>query len=101
MPRTKILIPDSTEIVLSDSDNDNQEQPTISTAKHLPPNEKTIAVTDEIVLSDSDSDNENQELIRMCSRKPTRPTMFVPKAKRDVPKARILDCPSCSVKLDK
>ena len=93
MPPIKRVIPDSTEIVLSDSDSDIQEQPTTSTVNHfqIPPKERTTAVTDEILLSDSDSDSENQELIRMCSRKPTSPTMFVPKSKRDVLKAKILD----------
>ena len=92
------MIPDSTEIVLSDSNSDTEEKPTTSTANHfqISPKERTTAVTDEIVLSDSDSDSENQELIRMCSRKPTRPTMLVPKAKRDELKAMILDFPSCS-----
>ena len=61
-------------IILSDSDSDDQEQPTTSAANHLQMShrEKLSADTDEIVLSDSDNDSENQELIRMCSRKPTR-----------------------------
>ena len=42
------------------------------------------------------SDSENQELIRMCSRKPTRPTMFVPQSKRGALKAKLLDMPCCS-----
>ena len=98
VPPINRVIPDSTEIVLSDSDSDIQEQTTTSTANHfqISPKERTTAVTDEIVLSDSDSDSENQELIRMCSRKPTRPTMFFPKSKRDELKARILDFSSCS-----
>ena len=44
----------------------------------------------------SDSDSENQEFIRMCSRKPTSPTMFVPQSKRDALKAKLLDMPCCS-----
>ena len=98
VPRMKTVIPDSTEIILSESDSDDQEQPTTSAANHrqMSPREKPSAVTEEIVLSDSDSDRENQELIRMCSRKPTHPTMFVRKAKRDELKARILDFPRCS-----
>ena len=35
VPPIKRVIPDSTEIVLSDSDSDIQEQPTTSTANHL------------------------------------------------------------------
>ena len=98
VPRMKTVIPDRTEIILSDSDSDDQEQPTTSAANHhqMSPRDKPSAHTDEIVLSDSDSDSENQELIKMCSRKPTRPTMFVPKDKRDELKAKILDFPSCS-----
>ena len=94
----KTAIPDSAEIILSDSDSDNQEQPTTSAAKKLqiPPKEKSYVVTDEIVLSDTDSDKDNQALIKMCIRKPTRPTMFVPKAKREELKAKFLNLPSCS-----
>ena len=98
VPRMETAIPDSAEIILSDSDSDDREQPSTSAVNILQkfPKENSHVDKHEIVLSDSDSDRENQELIKMCSRKPTRPSMFVPKDKRRELKAQILHLPSCS-----
>ena len=71
-------------------------QPTSSKANQTKPAPTRRKYQERAPENLSDSDSENQELIRMCSRKPTRPTMFVPQSKRDELKAKLLDMPCCS-----
>ena len=91
------------EVIDSVSDCDSSEKPSTSATttdkspklnSTRPPVEIIISDTD----SDSDSDSESQEYINMCSRKPTRPVMFVPKNTREALKAKLMDIPSCSKK---
>ena len=102
VPPIKREFLDSSDIIISEPSIDDNEQPTTSTTNPIQPSpvKRSSPPTDEIVISDSDSDSENQELIYMCSRKPTRPVMFVPKFKRVALKAKLLDLPSCSKSKD-
>ena len=46
------------------------------------------------------TDQENEQLIEICSTKPTRPLMFVPEAKMNLIREKILNMPGCSKSKD-
>ena len=91
------------EVTNSVSDVDSSVKPSTNTntSAKSPKLNSTRPPVDIIISdsdSDSDSDSENLEYIKMCSRKPTRPVMFVPKNTREALKAKLMDIPSCSKK---